>query len=177
MKNTDSINPKEIKAEKEKNVLDLPKIFIYLLESIALILAVSFIYFSINGPDYTNVYSEKMQTEIVDSLVVALKLYNLHEIPYTAIIPRIQIYIKENTYFINAYYIEVSKGEMNIKNGETGDKDIIIRTTKEEVLKIVQDNTYIKESLAANRTTVQKATSDFILFTKGYSNLFWRNDF
>lgn len=141
-----------------------------------LILVILFFYFSTNSRDYTSVYNEKIQTATVESIIIALKLYNVHEIPYTKITPKIQIYIEENNLFVNSYYVEIIDGNINIKNGETKDEDIIIRTTKEEVLKIASDNTYITESLFSKRTTVEKATSDFILFTKGYSTLFWKND-
>lgn len=159
--------------EKEHKILDLPKILLYILELFALILALSFLYFSVKGNnDYTGVYSEHAQKEVIKSLVTSLKLYNVHEIPYTGITPKIQIYITENTHFVNSYYLEIARGSVIIRNGETNDKDIIIKTTEEEVLKTVNNTNYMKESLSSGRTIVEKATSDFVLFTKGYPDIF-----
>lgn len=158
--------------EKEKKELDVPKIVLYILELIVLILAISFIYFSTHSKDYSGIYSEYAQKETVESLVIALKLYNVHEIPYLGITPKMQIYVKEDAYFVDAYYLEVVKGNIIIKNGETDEKDIIIRTTKEEMLKIINNSSYMKESLNSGRTVVEKVASDFLLFTKGYPDIF-----
>jgi len=159
--------------EKEEKILDLPKILLYSLELFALILAISFLYLSVNSnQDYSGVYSEHAQKEVIKSLVTSLKLYTVHEIPYTGIIPKIQIYITENTHFVNSYYLEITRGDVIIRNGETNEKDIIIRTTEEEVLKIVDNGDYMKESLSSGKTIVEKATSDFVLFTKGYPDIF-----
>ncbi len=161
------------RESSEKKIADLPKILLYIGEGIALLLVLSFIYFSSQGnKDYTGVYSEHSQKQIVEALVTFLKLYNVHEIPYFGITPKIQIYIKENTLFVNAYYLEIIKGQVIIKDGGTADKDIIIRTTEAEVSKIVNDSSYIQESFSTGRTTVEKAASNFVLFTKGYPDIF-----
>lgn len=167
--------------EKEKRVVDFPKIILLSLEIVVSILAILFFYYSAKGKDYTGVYNEKVQQQTVESLIIALKLYNVHEIPYTEITPKIQLYIKENystgSYsVVSPYYVEVIKGDLIIKNGETSDRDIIVRTSEDEVLKIASNRTYIYDSLSSGRTTVQKSTSDFILFVKGYSTLFWNNN-
>ncbi len=158
---------------KEKKEFDLPKILLSILELIVLILIISFIYLSANGnKNYNGIYSEHAQKEVIKSLVTALKLYNVHEIPYLGITPKIQIYIRENLHFIESYYLEIVKGNVIIKDGETNEEDIIIRTTEEEILKIVNDTNYMKESLSTGKTTVEKVASDFILFTKGYPDIF-----
>jgi hypothetical protein len=163
----------EVAIKKKKGVLDFPRILLYLLAIFALVFVLSFLYFSTRGnKDYTGVYSENAQKEVVESLITSLKLYNVHEIPYFGITPKMQIYITENTFFVNAYYIEIVKGEVIIKDGEANETDIIIRTTEEEVMKVINDSNYMKESLSSGRTTVEKATSDFVLFTKGYPDIF-----
>ncbi len=158
---------------KEKKVWDVPKILLYLIEIFVVILLVSFIYFSRNGNnDYTGVYSEHAQKGVIKSLITSLKLYSVHEIPYLGTTPKIQIYIKDNESFVNAYYLEIIKGDVMIKDGETAEKDIIIRTTEEEIQKVINDNNYMEESLSSGKTTVEKATSDLELFTKGYPDIF-----
>jgi hypothetical protein len=162
---------KEIK--KEKKVLDLPKILLYSLEIFVVILLISFIYFSRNGnDDYTGVYSEHAQKELVKALVTSLKLYDVHEIPYLGTTPKIQIYIGEETSFVNVYYLEIIKGNVMINDGETAEKDIIIRTTEEEMQKVINDNSYMEESLNSGKTVVEKVASDLELFTKGYPDIF-----
>ncbi len=159
--------------EKEKRVLDFPRILLYLLEIVVLYFVVSFFYFSMNkNSDYTGVYSEHAQKVMVEALVTSLKLYNVHSIPYLGTTPKIQLYIKENSLFVNSYYLEIIHGEVIIKDGETEDKDIIIRTTEEEVNKIINDSSYMEESINSGRTVVEKATSDVVLFTKGYPDIF-----
>ena len=163
----------EVIAKKEHKTLDFPKIVLYILILFVLILLISFIFPSVNdNKDYIGVYSEHAQKEVIEALVTSLKLYQVHEIPYLGITPKIQIYIREDLYFVNSYYLEIMKGKVMIKDGETAEKDIMIRTTKEEVEKIINDNNYIKDSLSSGRTIVEKATSDFVLFTKGYPDIF-----
>lgn len=160
-------------AEKEHKTLDFPKIVLYILILFVSILLISFIFFPVNdNKDYTGVYSEHAQRVVIESLVTSLKLYQVHEIPYLGITPKIQIYIREDLYFVNSYYLEIISGKVMIKDGEAAEKDIIIRTTKEEVEKIINDNNYMKESLSSGKTIVEKATSDFVLFTKGYPDIF-----
>jgi hypothetical protein len=164
---------KETIAEKEDKILDVPRIVIYVLELLVVAVLISFIFLSkAENKDYTGVYSEHVQKAVIESLVTSLELYHVHDVPYLGITPKIQIYIREDAHFVNAYYLEIIKGEVIIKDGETADKDIIIRTTEEEVNKIVLDNNYIKESMSSGRTVVEKATSDLVLFTKGYPDIF-----
>jgi hypothetical protein len=164
---------KEKNSEKEKKIADFPRILLYIVEAIVLLLVLSFVYFSSQeNKDYAGVYSEHAQKQVVEALVTSLKLYNVHEVPYLGITPKIQIYIKENTLFVNAYYLEIVKGKVMIKDGEAEEKDIIIRTTEAEVSRIINDSSYMQESLNSGRTTVEKATSEFVLFTKGYPDIF-----
>jgi hypothetical protein len=159
--------------KEEPKIIDLPKILLYALELILLILLISYIYFSMIGnKDYKGIYSEHAQKEVIEALFISLKLQNVHDIPYLGITPKIQLYIREDIYFVNSYYLEIVGGTVMIKEGITQDKDIIIRTTKEEILQIIEDEDYIKESLISGRTNIEKTTSDFVLFSKGYPDLF-----
>jgi hypothetical protein len=157
---------------KEKRVWDFPRILLYMIEIFVIILLISFIYFSRSENNgYTGIYSEHVQKEMIKSLITSLKLYNVHEVPYLGITPKIQIYIEEES-FVNAYYLEIKEGNVMIKDGETDDEDIIIRTTEEEVLKVINDSNYMAESLDSGKTTVEKISSDLELFTKGYPDIF-----
>jgi len=160
-------------ANDEQKVLDLPKIFLYIFEAIVLILLLSYIYFSMSGnKNYSGVYSEHAQKQLIEALFTSLGLEGVHSIPYLGMTPKIQIYIEQSTYFVNSYYLEVIDGSVVIKDGLIQDKDIIIWTTEEEIQKIIADDNYIKESLISGRTSVEKVTSDFVLFSKGYPDIF-----
>ena len=160
-------------VEEEKKVIDLPKILLYFFEIVILALLGSYVYFSMMGNnDYEGVYSDHAQKELIKALFTSLKLQDIHEIPYLKITPKIQIYIQQETFFINSYYLEVKSGEVIIEDGVIQEKDIIIHTTEEEIQKIIEDENYIRESLISGKTNIEKTTSDFILFSKGYPELF-----
>jgi hypothetical protein len=161
----------------EKRVLNLPKIFLYIVEIIVVILLVSYVYYSRAGnQEYEGIYSEHSQKKIIEALFTSLKLQDIHEIPYLNLAPIIQIHIEQDKHFVNSYYLKIIKGEVQIKNGITSEKDIIIRTTIEEIEKIMENQDYIKESLISGRTEIEKTASDFVLFSKGYPNLFIKKD-
>ncbi|MDD5012205.1 MAG: hypothetical protein PHQ66_00970 [Candidatus Nanoarchaeia archaeon] len=183
---------------REKRELNVPAIMLFMFSLVAFGLVASFIYLSLNGLDYTEEYQAETaeikesalvgnetefeivneanlsdsQEEIVRQMAILLKLYNLHEIPYTRTTPKIQVFIDENPYFV-----EIKKGEIIIKKGETFEKDIEIRTTSEEIIKMKQDEEYIKESMVFGKTTVKRVASDFVLFSKGYFELYQQVDF
>jgi len=152
----------------EKKEIDVPKLLLSIIEFALIILALAYVYYSRKEPEITGIYSEHIQKETIKSLIIALNLQNVHDVPLIGLTPRIQIYIKENSHFLNAYYLEITKGNILINDGISNQTDIIIRTTKEEILKAVNNTEYMKESLSLGKTTVQKTTSDFVLFTEGY---------
>ncbi len=212
---------------KEKRGSNVPVIILTFLGIVTLSLVLSFIYLSLNGPNYTEAYIQKIATgeiknpltefgfnstkedesteefngneknesitgefkdaeeneskigegiiknqtipniELIRYAATLLKLYNLHTTPYTKVTPKIQIDLNQET-----YSIEIITGEIIITEGEIQNKDIIIRTTREELLKINENTDYIKESISSGKTTIEKIASDFILFSKGYSVLY-----
>jgi len=159
--------------EEEKKVIDLPKILLYFFEIVILVLLGSYFYFAMIGNNkYEGIYSDHVKTELIKALFTSLKLQDIHEIPYLGITPKIQIYIQQETFFINSYYLEVKEGEVIIEDGIIQEKDIVIHTTEEEIQKIIEDENYIRDSLISGRTNIEKTTSDFVLFSKGYPDLF-----
>ncbi|MDO8528304.1 MAG: hypothetical protein Q7S06_00215 [Nanoarchaeota archaeon] len=108
-----------------------------------------------------------IETKLVNYASVVLKLYNLHNIPFTRITPKVQIYI-DNA----AYNLEVRKGNIIIEKGEAKNPDIIIRTTTEEIFKMIETNGYAKESISSGRTSIEMVAGKIILFSKGYLTLY-----
>ncbi len=157
---------------KEKKEIDIPKIILYSIELIAFILTFFYFYSSRNQSEPIGLYSENVQKETIKSLMNALKLQNVHDVSIIGLIPRIQIYIKEDNYFVNSYYLEIINREVIIKDGISNQTDVTIRTTKEEIMKSINDTNYMKESLSSGKTIVTTTASRFVLFTEGYPNNF-----
>jgi hypothetical protein len=157
---------------EEKKEIDVPKILLYSLELIAFVLTFFYFYSSRNENSPIGIYSENAQKETIKSLMDALNLQNVHDVPVVGLTPRIQIYIKEDNYFVNSYYLEIARGSVIINDGISNQTDITIRTSEEEILKAVNDTNYMKESLSSGRTTVAKTASNFVLFTEGYPDNF-----
>ncbi|VVB82785.1 Uncharacterised protein [uncultured archaeon] len=153
---------------EEKKEIDVPKILLYSLELIVFILVLLYIYSSRNPTEPQGVYSESAQKETIKSLMNALELQNVHDVPLIGLTPRIQIYIQEEQHFVSSYYLEITRGKVIINNGVSNQTDIIIRTTQQEILKAVNDTSYMKESLSSGKTIVTKTTSKFVLYTEGY---------
>tara|TARA_Y100000310_G_C20368828_1_gene662545 strand:- start:96 stop:761 length:666 start_codon:yes stop_codon:yes gene_type:complete len=110
---------------------------------------------------------EEIETELINYASVVLKLYNLHNTPFTKNNPKIQIYIEES-----AYSVRVLKGDIFVEPGTFNKPDIILRTTYEEIFKMIEDTGYAGESFSSGKSSVELAASKFILFTKGYLSLY-----
>lgn len=117
---------------------------------------------------FPNISLEDIEKEFVYYAAVKLKLYNLHEIPFTSIRPAIQIQIDERNYLI-----EISKGEIFVNKGIAENPDITLRTSYEEISKMAEDEeAYISESFGSGRSEVKIVANKFILFSKGYLYLY-----
>lgn len=108
-----------------------------------------------------------IQKELINYLSIVLKLYNLHEIPFTKITPKVQVYVDKNS-----YYVEIIKGDILIIEGEVEKPDISIRTTNEEIFKIIENNSYAETSFSSGKTEIKITKNYFSLFAKGYLTLY-----
>ena len=111
--------------------------------------------------------TSEIKKGLVKYASIVLKLYNLHNIPFTSITPKIQVYVDEDV-----YNLEIKDGVIIIREGEIQEMDIIIRTTNEEALKITENGNYAVASVSSGKTTIEFVASKFILFSKGYSTLY-----
>ena len=193
----------------KKGQTNLPAIVLSILGGITLIITLSFVYMSINGPNHSNEYYQKIESgeiknpvqeyslsieendlqnteerkiiieanlseidsvdikkELINYGTIVLKLYNLHNIPFTSQTPKIQIDIGDIS-----YYLEVINGKIILKDGKAVEPDLKITTTEEELFKIIENSNYAEESLSSGRTTIEPVASDFVLFSKGYLEL------
>jgi hypothetical protein len=109
---------------------------------------------------------EEIEAELVNYASVALKLYNLHNTPFTYNTPKIQFYIDDS-----AYSAEVIQGDIFVEPGIIENPDIIIRTTYEAIFNAVE-NEAEEGSFGFEDSSIELVSSKFILFTKGYLGLY-----
>jgi len=114
-----------------------------------------------------NISLEDIEKEFIYYAAVKLKLYNLQEIPFTSIRPVIQIQIDERNYFV-----EISAGEIFVKKGIVESPDINLKISYEELFKMAGDEAYISESFGSGKSEIKIVANKFILFSKGYLNLY-----
>ena len=194
---------------KEKKEMNVPAVVLSVLGIATLLFAASFVYFSLNGKNYTSTYEQKLQSGeiknpinefaldsanfsiggnksliidekilgdlnksiIQESLInyasVILKLYNLHNIPFTSINPKVQVTIDSDS-----YYVEIVKGNIIIETGQIRNPDAKISTTREEILKIANNNDYATDSISSGETNIELTANKFVLFSKGYLGLY-----
>ena len=189
----------------KKGEADVPLIILSVFGLCTLGLAISYVFFALNGPDYSAAYDEKISSgeirnlakefnltsenaggkvtiktedvgnftasdiekEMINYATVSTKLYNLHDVPFTSITPKIQFDIGENS-----YNIEVKDGEIILDEGGIKNEDIIIKTTQEEIIKMMEDDSYTKESFSSGNSEVELVANKFVLFSKGYSSIY-----
>ncbi|MEK6826913.1 MAG: hypothetical protein AABX99_00315 [Nanoarchaeota archaeon] len=194
---------------KEKKEMNVPAVVLSVLGIATLLFAASFVYFSLNGKNYTSTYEQKLQSGeiknpinefaldsanfsiggnksliidekilgdlnksiIQESLInyasVILKLYNLHNIPFTSINPKVQVTIDSDS-----YYVEIVKGNIIIETGQIRNPDAKISTTREEILKIANNNDYATDSISSGETNIELTANKLVLFSKGYWGLY-----
>ncbi len=157
--------------------------------ALVVILAVgAFLFFALYHFSYDSIYQQRYSSgEIVNPingltreqaisqfnesfvyyLLYNIKAYNLHPAPLSSAPPRMEIIVDSDTY--NA---EVSKGEIYVSAGEIVTKDIIIKTTKEEGVKMLENSSYISESFSSGLSSIQTVESKSTLFGKGYLSIY-----
>ena len=108
-----------------------------------------------------------IQEGMVKYAFVILKLYNLHNIPFTKITPKVQLDLDSDF-----YSIEIIDGTIIIKEGKVKKPDLLLKSTYEEIFKIMESGDYIKESVSLGKTSILPVANKFILFSKGYSSLY-----
>lgn len=183
---------------KNKGEINLPAIILSVFGLFVLGLGISFLYFSVNGTNYDELYQEKTSSESISeftlntpeqneiivriegnlassnlskeeikSALIKLKIYNLHNVPYTSDTPKIQIDVDEIS-----YSVEVSKGKIRISDRTINNKDVIIKTTGGEISKMNRDENYAKESFKSGNSEFKPVANKFVLFSKGYLTLY-----
>jgi hypothetical protein len=190
-----------MKGKVKKGQVNFPVIILSILLFIALIILIAFIFF---GPyDYTSIYLKRslsgevknpvisdltdkplteenisemsnvefsnLSIESITYLLIFIKAYNLHNPPLSSDTPKIQFFIGNDT-----YYSEIIAGEIHTKTGQIKNPDVTFRTPKNEMIKILLDNSYITESIKSQKTIFELNANKIVLFMKGYKELYER---
>jgi len=110
---------------------------------------------------------EQFDEDFVIFLLYAIGANELHNPPFSSNRPQIQFYIGED-----AYAATVEKGGIGVGKGVIDDHDIIIRTSKEEAVKMVMDSGYVIESFNSGGSSVELVAGKPELLLKGYLGLY-----
>lgn len=111
--------------------------------------------------------SNSVDESFVYYLLYNFKAYNLHNPPLSKDNPKIEIMVDD------AFYNAVIKsGEIVVSKGEIKDEDITIRTTSNEMVKMMNNKDYAKLSFSSGSSQIVVMNSKSILLAKGYLNLY-----
>tara|TARA_Y100000310_G_scaffold271853_1_gene286541 strand:- start:4164 stop:4724 length:561 start_codon:yes stop_codon:yes gene_type:complete len=149
---------------------------------ILLLVSGMFLYNALVGPDYSAKYSELknpasglsveeaikvFDESFVYYLLASIEAYNLHPPTLSNDLPKIEFYIGDDIY--NAI---VDKGNIIVDRGLIDERDVVIRTTTEEAVKMVQDYKYTQDSFVSGRSAIELKAEKATLFNKGYLKMY-----
>jgi len=145
-----------------------------------------FLYFSLFSPGYISKYNaggaepvnpvsglsqEEAIAEFNESFIFyslyVIKAYNLHNPPLSSETPKINFIVDEE-----AYNAEIVDGEIIVSKGEVEEADVILRSTKLDAVKIMNDPEYARQSYRDGNSNIELLASKSTLFGKGYLNLY-----
>lgn len=108
--------------------------------------------------------------DYISYLVFAIGGWKLHNPPLSDDTPKIKIVADSDT-----YVSEIIQGQISTHKGDIENEDIIIRTTKEEIVDIISSDNReekVKESVSAGRTALELKAGYTTLFSKGYLSIY-----
>lgn len=109
----------------------------------------------------------KFDENFVFYILYSIKAYNLHEPSLSSDKPKIEFFVDEDIY--NAV---IDNGEILVSKKGLQEKDIIIKTTKEEAVMMIEDQSYIPQSFSSGGSSIELVAGKFKLFSKGYLKLY-----
>ena len=162
--------------------------FLIILCLILVAIIIILLFFIFGGKDYSLNYEEKFASgELVNPIenlsfeqaiqefdagfvlyiLYSIKAYNLHTSPFSSDKPKIEFNIDEEIY--NAV---VNSGEIIVGDGGIEEEDIVVITTKEEGVKMLQNKNYIEESFQSGKSTFEIVAGKTELASKGYLEIY-----
>lgn len=108
--------------------------------------------------------------EYIKYLVFSIGSWKLHNPPLSSEKPKIKVIVDDEVYFSEIVNGEIKAGKKEIEN-----EDMIIRTTKQEVVSAIKSfdiKNYIKQSIQDGKTSLELKAGYTTLFSKGYLNIY-----
>jgi uncharacterized protein YneF (UPF0154 family) len=104
----------------------------------------------------------------VEYLLYSIGAGDLRKVPLTSNRPKVIIEIEGEV-----YYAYVKSGVVNFDVDIPRDEvDMILKTTKEEAVKMIKDKDYIKESFRTGLSEIEIVSGNAELFAKGYLKIY-----
>src|SRR3990172_10605312 len=145
-----------------------------------LLIAAIFLYFALFNPNNQGIYAGQQLKNPVINLtdeqaamafdeyfvfyfLYNIKAYNLHNPPLSSNYPELEINAGGDIFSAT-----VKRGMIDVSRGEGSKKDIIIKTTKEEAVKMMRDSSYITKSFNDGLSGIELVADKTALFAKGY---------
>ncbi|MEK6906150.1 MAG: hypothetical protein AABW81_00855 [Nanoarchaeota archaeon] len=167
----------------KRGLSKLAKFLIVFIIIFIILIAIFFTIFFINAKDnssksgtvpvnpVSNLTNEeailKFDKSFVFYLLYSIKAYDLHNPPLSSDKPKIEIIISNQVF--NAV---IDEGRILISEDSISEKDIIIRTTKEESVKMIRDRKYIEDSFKSEKSSIELVSGKVTLAAKGYLGLY-----
>ena len=159
------------------------KVFWISASLIVLLIASLFLYFVLFKPNNLSSYSQTLKNPVfgltdeqavidfnedfVLYLLYSIKADNLHNVPLTSNYPKIEIDVGDEIFSAT-----VKKGVISVGRGEILNEDAVIRTTKEEAVKMLRDKSYVTKSFNDGKSGIELVADRTTLFAKGYLNMY-----
>lgn len=155
---------------------------------VIILIALMFLFFIIYSPDNAHLYDDAISSgnlvnpvgnksveqavqdfdeSYIFYLLYSLKAYNLHNPPLSSSKPVIEIQLEDEVF--NA---EVQNGLIKVYSGSIENEDIVIETTREELVWILKDKVYLQESFSSGKSEMRLLADKTTLFSKGYLTLY-----
>lgn len=118
----------------------------------------------------TNTDKTQVGIEQINLLLYNIKAYELHNLPLSKNTPKIEISIENE-----AFNSEIINGKIKTQKGAINNKDIQIKTSKSEFLKILNSKDIKKElqnSAETGNLEIEMRAGKLELASKGYLNIY-----
>ncbi|MBU3912724.1 MAG: hypothetical protein KKB21_01170 [Nanoarchaeota archaeon] len=162
----------------------MKKITLWLVIGISLVLLLiiaAFLFLVLVKPKYGKGDVEKpvynsdpgefvLQAGHVNYLLNEIGAYQLHTQPMSSENPLIELRSDDS-----AFFSEIEKGKIITRDEKTYEPDIIISTTKQEVINALESSNvkeYMKNSVSSGNTGIELVSSYSELFFKGYLQIY-----
>lgn len=110
---------------------------------------------------------KKFDESFVSYLLVNIGAFKLHNPPFSSNTPKIGFYVGGDI-----YGAEIVNGRIFVSKDEMDEKDIIIKTNKEEAIKMIMNSKYVGDSFRGGKSSIELVAGKLELASKGYLGLY-----